>query len=96
MELWCKQTESGHMLWRGQLTPEELKNPAKLPVVDLSRTAHGRCMFRVDQLEQHDGHAPSLFKNQTDRDTYIKRVVNSAKAQIAKTGDMLCGYKKVS
>lgn len=91
--MWC--TESGHALWRVKLTAYGAAHPELLPSVDLSRTKHGRCIFRLDKVQEHDGHAPSAFKSTADRDAYVKRVVTDAKAALAGVGDVLCGYKKV-
>ena len=93
--MWC--TETGHALWRVKLTPYGESHPEELPSVDLSRTKHGGCIFRLDQVAKHDGHAPSRFTTGSNsRDAYIKRVVTDAKAQLAGVGDVICGYKKVS
>lgn len=43
-----------------------------LPVVSLSRVL-GKCLFRIDKLQEHDTHAPT-FHNLEEANTYIERV----------------------
>ena len=61
-------------------TGGEIENPEALPEVSLSRK-HGACMFRVDQLSNHDSHSPG-FVTEEDTDAYILRVVTEIKEKV--------------
>ena len=77
------KNEEGRMLWRANLTDEEKAQPNKLPSADLSRTNHGKCVFRADKFAEHDGHAPSRFKSEADRAAYVQRVLTDLKLSLA-------------
>lgn len=51
-----------------------------LTVVSLSRN-HGGCLFNIDRLWEHDGHAP-IFSNTFKRAVYIKRVVDEVHCRL--------------
>ena len=54
----------------------------KLPVVCLSRNKPGKCNFRVDQLQEHDGHSP-LHQTIEEANTYIERVLKDIQDGLA-------------
>ena len=48
-------------------------NPELLPLISLARI-HGKCMYRLDKLNEHDFHAPP-FHTDGECDLYIIRVL---------------------
>lgn len=73
-------------LFRGIIGGEDI-DLEKLPEVSLSRV-HGKCYFRVDQLHQHDGHAPA-WSDEVKMKEYIERVFNEIKTKCVEKGLML-------
>lgn len=73
-------------LFRGFVKGNEA-DMEKLPEISLSRV-HGKCYFRVDQLHQHDGHAPA-WSDEVKMKEYIERVFNEIKTKCVEKGLML-------
>lgn len=63
-------------LFRGLVEGEDI-DPDQLPMVSLSRV-HGKCHYRVDQMHQHDHHAP-VWNDMKSMNEYIQRVLDEVR-----------------
>ena len=56
-----------------------------LPEVCLSRIKPGKCMFRIDKMEEHDGHSPT-HSTLEECNAYIARVMGDVEEGLKVSG----------